>query len=349
MDNINNTHDSDHASSGEVQRLYQQSNCLVLLIDDQELVAYSLRKILEPEEDISFHYCSDPRDAVRMAAEIKPTVIFLDLLMPVLDGMSVLHSMRSHTDLKEIPIVVLSSEEEAELKAEAFAHGANDYITKWPEPIELLARLRYHSRWYINLKERDEALQALRTSQRLLAEKNLQLEHMTQVDGLTGIYNRRFFDARLHEELRRSIRNRNTIAVMMADVDHFKLYNDHYGHLAGDECLKRVADIINMSMRRPADLCARYGGEEFSIVLPDITYEGAITVAERICQQISDSGISHEASPVMPHVTISIGTCILQPEQGTQPETLINHADKALYQAKQDGRNRIVVTTGLME
>jgi phosphoserine phosphatase RsbU/P len=148
-----------------------QHQIKILLIDDQPIVATAIQRMLEPEKDILFHYCQDPSQALQTAAEVLPTVILQDLVMPDIDGLTLLKFFRRHPKFKDVPMIVLSSKEEAVTKAEAFALGANDYLVKLPDRIELIARIRYHSGGYINLLQRNEAYEALRSSQQLLASE----------------------------------------------------------------------------------------------------------------------------------------------------------------------------------
>jgi diguanylate cyclase (GGDEF)-like protein len=178
------------------------------------------------------------------------------------------------------------------------------------------------------------------TRTRELDEVNRRLLALTMVDGLTGAANRRHLDATLEKEWRRAARDRTWLTLIMADVDHFKSYNDRYGHLAGDDCLKRVCAALASAVNRPADLVARYGGEEFALLLPE-TDATAGLIAERCRELVAALGIPHEGSPVAPVVTISCGFASLRPQVGNEPKRLIAAADAALYQAKHSGRNRV--------
>ncbi len=152
----------------------------VLLVDDQPIVADAVRRMLEPETDIIFHYCQEPSEAIDLAADVQPTVILQDLVMPDIDGLTLVRFFRAHPDLKDVPLIVLSSKEEAVTKAEAFAIGANDYLVKLPDRIELVARIRYHSRGYINLLERNEAYEALyKSRQALMSELAQAADYVT--------------------------------------------------------------------------------------------------------------------------------------------------------------------------
>lgn len=174
-----------------------------------------------------------------------------------------------------------------------------------------------------------------------LRERAQQLLDATYLDGLTGIANRRRFDEYLPSEYRRSVRNQSPISLLLLDVDHFKHFNDLYGHQAGDECLRQVAQVIRHGVQRGGDLAARYGGEEFVVVLPETPLEAAALVAARLREAVSALNIPHADSEVAAHVTISIGVACLIPERGSQADSLVAAADFALYCAKSNGRNRV--------
>ena len=185
-----------------------------------------------------------------------------------------------------------------------------------------------------------------------LLEERAQLEHANQelsflssVDGLTGIPNRRRFDQFLSQLWSLSARNGEPIALIMCDIDFFKMYNDTFGHLQGDECLKNVATALKDTLKRQVDLVARYGGEEFVVVLPNTHVEGATKVAETLRSNVENLAIPHPHSSVTPKVTISLGVAIGYANSIVLPETLIETADHALYQAKQEGRNRYILAT----
>ena len=313
----------------------------VLLIDDQVMISEAVRRALSSEKDIEFHYCQDPTKAIKLAAEINATVILQDLVMPEVDGLMMVRYFRVNKATAKIPIIVLSTKEEASIKSEAFTLGANDYMVKLPAKIEMIARIRYHSKAYITQLERDEAFRALEESREKLAEANLALQKLSSLDGLTGIANRRSFDETLQKEWNRSIRGEKSIGLIMLDIDFFKLYNDHYGHQGGDNCLKRVAKSLESAIHRETDLLARYGGEEFSTVLPDTDLNGAIKVAEEMRLTIKDLRIEHAKSKVTDIVSISIGVSAVIPLQGMNQEVLIAAADQALYKAKEEGRDMV--------
>lgn len=174
-----------------------------------------------------------------------------------------------------------------------------------------------------------------------LQQRTERLEHLTQVDALTGVANRRRFDESLEQEWKRAQRNGFPLSLLLVDVDYFKAFNDRYGHPAGDRCLQRVAGALSAAASRPADQVARYGGEEFAVILPETAAAGARQVAERLVAAISDLRITHESSLVNRVLTVSIGIATLVPQGDTRPARLVEAADRALYRAKANGRDRV--------
>ena len=312
----------------------------VLLIDDQLIIVEAIRRMLSDQTDIELHYVLDAQMAIDAAVEMKPTLILQDLVMPLIDGLEIVARMRQHLELCDIPIVVLSSKEDPKIKAQSFTAGANDYLVKLPDKIELLARVRYHSKAYVHLLQRNEAFRFLRESQRKLAETNIELQKLVALDGLTGISNRRYFDQSIEEEWMRAKRNGKPISVLFFDVDWFKSYNDTHGHLEGDLCLKRVAAVLTEHIKRPADLVARYGGEEFAMILPETPAEGAAKIAEACRRGVEQMAIANP-SAAQGRVTVSVGVACAKPAGDMQSAELMSRADRALYRAKDEGRNRV--------
>jgi two-component system, chemotaxis family, response regulator WspR len=292
------------------------SNSVVLLVDDQLIIAEAVRRLLAAEKDISFHYCSKPEDAVQAATTLLPTVILQDLVMPGMNGLELLRQYRDNPLTSETPIIVLSTKEDPHVKSQAFSEGANDYLVKLPDRIELLARLRYHSKAYRALTE---------------------LRQQATRDSLTGVWNRKHIFELLGKELARASRDQQPVAVVMSDLDHFKSVNDNYGHPAGDAVLKQAVQRFN-SCVRAYDHVGRYGGEEFMVVLPRCNREHAATIAERLRNSIASEPI--QAGDVALNVTSSFGVAV---STGAQAEVhdIISAADKALYVAKTSGRNRV--------
>lgn len=321
----------------------QDFRVIVLLVDDQPIIGEAVRRALSTQPDVIFHYCDDPATALSVAGRIKPTVILQDLVMPGVDGLTLVRRFRGDPLTADIPIIVLSTKEDPTVKSEAFAAGANDYLVKLPDTIELIARLRHHSTTYLYRQQRDEAYRALRESQRQLVEINLELQRLTNVDGLTGLSNRRSLNEYLELQWKLAVREQSPFSILMIDVDNFKRYNDTYGHLAGDDVLKKIAAAIQATFRRPTDIAARFGGEEFIVLLSATEAKATHTLGDALCKRVANLRIAHSESPPLKRVTVSIGGASTLPQHGDSGLALIEMADKALYEAKRLGRNRIVM------
>jgi two-component system chemotaxis family response regulator WspR len=316
---------------------------VVLLVDDQIIVAAAVRTMLAAEADIAFHYCQDPEAALTTAEAVRPTTILQDLVMPDVDGFTMVQRYRDHPVTAMVPIIILSSKEDPHDKSQAIERGATDYVVKLPDRIELIARIRAHSRSFMAQQERDAAFRALAAARLELEAKNAFLERLTAIDGLTGTANRRRFDEALAAEWRRARRDGTELSLVLIDVDFFKMYNDHYGHLEGDDCLRKVASALTAGLHRPGDLVARYGGEEFVVILPGTDVVGAGIVAEALRAAVEALALPHARSAVGGCVTISLGSATLSPkdfDDSGDTTALIKGADRALYQAKRSGRNR---------
>jgi two-component system chemotaxis family response regulator WspR len=317
----------------------------VLLIDDQPLVGAAIGRALFGEPHLAFHYCAHAAEAMAFAERVRPTVILQDLVLPDIDGLTLLKQFRANALTSQIPIVVLSNKEDPAVKSEAFALGASDYLVKLPDPIELRARIRHHSKAYLNQIQRDQAYIALRESQSRLEELNIELQRLSSIDGLTGLSNRHFLQEYLTAEWKRAKREQSSLSVVMIDIDDFKLYNDTYGHLAGDEALKKVAQTIKRTFVRPVDAVARFGGEEFMVVLPDTSLAGARYVAEKLRSSVEMLNIPHHAA-ASTNLTISVGVAAAVPQPGDSAAELVRAADAALYACKRNGRNRVTAASG---
>ena len=318
-----------------------ENAAMVLLVDDQAMIGEAVRRGLAHEENIDFHFCADPHQAISQAIRIKPTVILQDLVMPGLDGLTLVREYRNHPATQNIPIIVLSTKEDPLIKSAAFAAGANDYLVKLPDNIELVARIRYHSRSYLTLLQRDEAYRALRESQQQLLDTNLVLQRLIKSDGLTGLANRRYFDEYLEIEWSRALRDQSELSLLMIDVDYFKAYNDQHGHVAGDEVLRRVGESLRGSCTRASDLAARYGGEEFAVIMPGTAAGGARLQAEKIRRAVEALGIPHDLPKPGSPISVSIGIATIRPSVEHDPLSLVIKADEGLYLAKHSGRNQV--------
>jgi diguanylate cyclase (GGDEF)-like protein len=498
---------------------------MVLLVDDQAMVAEGVRRLLSDKPEIVLHYCADPIEAIKAANEIKPSVILQDWVMPSIDGLDLLKLFRANPSTMETPIIVLSSEESPETKSQAFASGANDYLVKLPDKTELLARIQYHSKACLNRIQRDEAFRTLRESQQNLSESNVtlislnrrleetheklnvalrqaeqrareavrltelmdvlqscqtveeaygvtgnSLPHILSApsgalcitspsrdlveavatwgqsfasdktfvpescwalrrgrihvvddpasplrcshvkkssaasyicvplaaqgetlgilylecasetpkdcseiadlgrqavaagerislalanlklrdtlrsqsirDPLTGLFNRRYMEESLEREIRRAVRNKENVALLMIDIDHFKRFNDTFGHQAGDTLLRELGNFLSQRTRGQ-DVACRFGGEEFALILTGAPLEAARKRAEILCEEVRQLSALH-AGQVLGKISLSVGVSAY-PGHGDNAEELVRSADQALYRAKNEGRDRVTV------
>ena len=264
----------------------------------------------------------------------RPDLVLLDILMPDLDGYEVARQIRQlETPGDWTPIIFLSSLNEDKDIERGIAAGGDDYLLKPISEIVLASKIRAMQR-IIQMR------QSLLVLTRKLDAANQELKRLTSLDGLTGIANRRHFDAVLVREWRRAMRQGDELAIIMCDIDFFKLFNDTNGHQDGDECLRQIAQVLVKSMDRGGDLLARYGGEEFIAVLPGTSLNGASFVAGQMRQAVSKLAIEHSGSPYG-IVTASFGVASSLAVQETDPLDVVGAADRALYEAKHAGRNRV--------
>ena len=319
----------------------------ILLVDDQPIIAEGIRRMLASETDMVLSYIEDPSLAIEQAVEIDATIILQDLVMPDADGMTLLRFYKANHETRDIPVIVLSSKEDAPTKSEAFNYGASDYLVKLPDQIELIARIRSHAKNYIMQKERDSAFFALRQLKKQLESSNKKLQELSTKDGLTGISNRRHFDETLDNDLGDAAQNNGAVSLILIDIDYFKGFNDTYGHQLGDDCLKEVASLLSKSCLNPQDMAARYGGEEFVALLSGTTEDEALKVANRFREMLSTAEIKHEDSDVSEYVTVSMGIATHDTATPYNAKELIEAADKALYKAKDTGRNKEVLASTL--
>lgn len=474
----------------------------VLLVDDQNMIGEEMRRMLSTEPDIDFHYCQNPIQALKIANQVMPTVILQDLVMPQIDGLTLVRYFRANPFTRDVPLIVLSVKEDAHTKVEAFALGANDYMVKFPDRLEVIARIRYHSKGYINLLQKYEAYEKLKLSIKEEQERSRELAVLNQMsdalqtchteqetyqvvgnvftqlfpadsgflgilnetgtrmkivatwgnlaelppefesetcfalqqgiihngeyaenevvcpqipllqrqysicisvaargevlgmlhlhferhdqpepldlfrqriyskeavikrmaehyalsllnlrlretlrlesihDPLTGLYNRRYMEQSLERELARAERHHTDLGVIMLDIDHFKHFNDTYGHEAGDRVLQKLAAYLKRHIR-DEDIICRYGGEEFILIFPEISLEHLTNRAETLRNGIKQNlSITHQNIQLT--ITISLGIACF-PKHGNNAQEVQIAADQALYRAKAEGRDRTVV------
>ena len=265
-----------------------------------------------------------------------PDLVLLDIVMPDVDGYEVARQIRQQEQVGDwTPIIFLSSLNKDEDIEKGIAAGGDDYLLKPISEVVLAAKIRAMQR-IIQMR------QSLLVMTRKLDSANQELRRLTSLDGLTEIANRRHFDEILAREWRRAMRQCDEVSVIMCDIDFFKLYNDTYGHQDGDDTLRQIARALTSSMDRGGDLLARYGGEEFVAVLPGTSLSGAAFVAGQMRQAICELCIEHNGSPYG-IVTASFGVASAQAEQNINPLDLVGAADRALYEAKHAGRNRVLL------
>jgi diguanylate cyclase (GGDEF)-like protein len=295
-------------------------NPKVLVVDDQPANIQILAEALQSQYDVRI--ATNGEKALQIAHESdKPDLILLDVMMPDLDGFEVCRRLKSDPATQHIPVIFVTAKDNASDEERGLSIGAIDYISK-PFSIPVVrARVRNH----IQLKQRADLL-----------------EELASIDPLTHLPNRRLFESTLLDEWKRAQREGATLSILLADVDYFKNYNDHYGHGAGDICLQRVAGAMQSRQSRPGDMVARFGGEEFIVILPNTDREGAKVAGERLCKRIEKLQIPHAYSSAAPVVSISIGCATMSPLlDDIDPSVLINAADSRLYLAKDHGRNRV--------
>jgi len=310
----------------------------VLIVDDSPTIRAALRGLVQ-KMGHSVIEAADGSKALAIYAQDRPDLVLIDVVMPVMDGYEAARQMRHSRPDEWVPIIFLSSKEADQDLDRAIEAGGDDYLVKPVSFVVLNAKIRA-------LQRIESTRTKLLEMSRDLAAANRELENLSRQDGLTEIANRRYFDTYLLTEVKRASRERQPLSLILADVDYFKAFNDCYGHQAGDDCLRRVASALKAVGRRPADLAARYGGEEFAMVLPATAMEGAVDLAKSLARAIDALAIPHVRSGVSTNLTLSQGIASLIPVHDTKSETIIEFADQALYQAKQQGRNRYVISTG---
>jgi len=295
----------------------------ILIVDDSRLIAHVAKTILT-KQGHEVILAQDGLAGLQAAKSEHPDLILLDLIMPVMDGYQVCQGLKEEDSTKEIPIIMLTSKAEPADKVKGLELGALDYVVKPFDEGELIARVNIQLR----LKQLYEALQ----------EKNRQLRELANRDGLTGLYNHRYFHEQLSKDFLRARRYHESLSCILLDIDYFKKFNDTYGHQTGDIVLSTLGQVIRDSIR-DSDFAARYGGEEFALVLYHADRPTAVNVAERLRQMVEHCEVRDKDHVL--HVTISLGVATFPHEQISNPRQIVECADKALYKAKENGRNQV--------
>jgi len=292
----------------------------ILIVDDDAICAQILSVLLR--DDYELNVVNNGPAALDCAvSDTPPDLILLDVSMPGMSGYEVCRTLKDNDLTRKIPVIFITGQDSESDEASGFEVGAVDYVNKPIHPVLVKARIRLH----LELKQQRDLL-----------------ETMATLDGLTGIANRRKFDEHLLVAAAFASRNSFPLSLIMIDIDHFKLYNDQYGHFDGDICLIKVARTIAANVMRVNDLAARYGGEEFTCILPNAPHSNALAIAERIRTSVLALKIPHEQSPVDEFVTVSLGVAtVLAFDNSDISEQIITAADRALYAAKDRGRNRV--------
>ncbi|MFH1034848.1 MAG: diguanylate cyclase [Pseudomonadota bacterium] len=321
----------------------------IMVVDDSRLARSSLEDLLQREgfQDIVQFESSQAALAFLGLAQEQPAqdlhldLILLDIVMEGLDGIGLCKRLKSHNDFYDTPVIMLTAQADSDSLRRAFQAGAMDYITKPYREEELALRVRSALTLKAEIDRRKARELDLKEATQKLVVLNRRLRQLSNLDGLTGISNRRYLDEALEREWRRALRQGHPLAVLMIDIDYFKAYNDYFGHAQGDDCLKRVASCLQDNLRRPGDLLARYGGEEFVVVLPDTESQGAMVVGEALRRGVESLGLQHPHSTAAAVVTVSIGAASALPREGQTQRELLDAADRALFRAKALSRNRV--------
>ncbi|MDD2159394.1 PleD family two-component system response regulator [Pseudomonas sp. MIL19] len=297
---------------------HYQGRPKLLVVDDKPINIRIINELFRADCDL--HMATHGAQAIAVSKTLQPDLILLDIMMDGMDGLEVCRRLKMDPATAAIPVIFITAKREEDDEALGLELGAVDYISKPLNSAIVRARVKTH----LTLKLQNDYLKGL-----------------ARVDGLTGIPNRRAFDVRLAQAWSQACREGRTLSLMMIDIDYFKRYNDHFGHVQGDECLRQVAKAIAQSVNRPYDMAARFGGEEFACILPETNLQGALILADKIQARISQLAVAHPGSEVSKWVSLSIGVASLQPRIDREPSELIALADQQLYQAKQNGRNQI--------
>jgi len=318
----------------------------VLIVDDVEANLLLLKGILKSLELIIYE-AESGNAALRILMKEEIDIVLLDVQMPDINGFEVAELMRDNTRTKDIPIIFITAiNKEESYMFKGYELGAVDYLYKPINSALLRNKVNVFAKLRVQAKIIEDKNKELEKKITLLESAEKELYRLTRTDQLTGVNNRRWFDENLELEWRRAIRNKTDLTILMIDIDNFKNYNDTYGHVEGDACIKKVASVIASSFNRPSDRAARYGGEEFVVLLPETDATGGMKVAEDIRTIVENLKIENKIEGFNNFVTVSIGVASIIPTSKSNKEKLVENADTAMYEAKVSGRNKCCAFNG---
>lgn len=319
----------------------------ILIVDDRPENLFVLESLLDGP-DLELVKAHSGNEALARILDTDFALVLLDVQMPGMDGYEVAELMRGNRQTRHIPIIFVTAKHKEQASIfKGYDSGAVDYLFKPLEPVILKGKVgvflelhRQKRELQEKTRELDKRLADLQELKGLLERTNEQLTYLSKMDGLTGLLNRRSFDEIYEDEWQRGRRNQEPLSILIIDIDYFKAYNDHYGHMLGDDALKAVARCLAGSAQRHVDRVARYGGEEFVIVLPKTELAGAEAMADKICKNVRRLNISHEGIAGQSRITVSVGASSVVPNADMDSLLLVEFADAKLYEAKAAGRNR---------
>ncbi len=318
----------------------------ILIVDDKAENLLVLESILD-NMNCNIIKATSGNEALSLLLDHEFALVLLDVQMPNMDGFETAELMRCNSRTRYVPIIFVTAiSKEQRCIFKGYEVGAVDYLFKPVEPMILQSKVKVFLELWNQKKLLEEQTKLLELKLKELSElqqANFKLELLSTSDGLTGISNRRSFDSYIDMSLKNCTRSHKPMALIMADIDYFKAYNDSYGHLSGDDCLIKVAKTMKFILKRPLDFVARYGGEEFAVILPETDEEEAKDIAEKIRTEIEALKIVHEGSSASPYITLSLGLSIIWPSRPCSIGEFIQSADKALYEAKSNGRNQVSI------
>lgn len=290
----------------------------LLIVDDQPINIQVMHQVFGADYQVFMATNGD--QALALCKANPPDLVLLDVVMPGMDGFEVCTQLKANPETRNIPVIFVTAHSDAAQETHGLSVGAVDFISKPVNPAVVRARVKTH----LTLKFQSDILR-----------------NLVFLDGLTGVFNRRYFDQQLGVEWARAARNHSPLSLIMVDVDHFKLFNDRYGHQAGDDCLRQVAQTLKSGLRRPSDLVARYGGEEFACILPETGFDDATAMAQEMERMVRAHKIPHAFSQCGGVVTVSLGLATRTVQSGGNAAALVGLADTQLYLAKDGGRGRV--------